>query len=647
MSINFQNQSTKHQKSFQVLYDHEKCEYYGREAKKMLKETIKVTQDDNLSRTEMIKSLCRFCFKNNDCLPFNHYKSHEINFFEVIDFFEIDKRNENSLNEIICSSCFKKIQEFDKFRSKCQKSYKKLIEELKKFGKAKTGQQGNFFIECKTEPADDPFDGQTDVEDNYQYDDTFIDVNNTENSFNTSKTVTGSNNSSKIQTTNQQVNDDSDADSDDTTAFQEILFKKTLNQKIEEAKNKLRGNLEKPNAASSVKKEPEVNIQEFSDDDFGVNDMSFGNDGFDSTDDDFFDELPAKKQKLDNEAKPENKIIEKQPEESSEKPKKKNPFAEHKTRGKKSFQCFFCREKFYGVRVYERHNCDRKIKCALESCDLEFTNTGGYNIHIFYKHKLPKVHKEYCPSCNTVFQMNAIEFKDHCEKCSIEKNFADNEIKCLQCDEKCQNIRIYAAHKLMHENENLKKVEEKEEAAVPVKKKSKYRKSPRNKICDLCGKTFDGPGLYKHKLNVHLVGFDGQMFHCDLCPIAKPTKQLLQNHVRRTHVIKWKPCPSCGKMFKNQDTWKAHQKVHTNSKDDNRCDICPSAPGFYTQTQLKQHMAAYHGGEQPVRNFFCNICGNGYSRDDQLVRHLATIHQMTQNNYTEDVIRQLMKNKQE
>ncbi|KAG5672861.1 hypothetical protein PVAND_002950 [Polypedilum vanderplanki] len=628
-------------KKVEILYDNKKCEYYGKEAKKMLKKIEKDSKDDQLNRINMIKTLCRFCFKDNKCLPFDNYKSHAINFFEIIDYFEIDKQNEKCFNEIICKSCFKKIVEFDKFRSKCQKSYKKLIEEVKKLN---NNDKDSHFVFVKSEPINDPLEEETDFEENLVSDDErSFNYNEPANESNDKEIVVNENNeNSKISIFNEQtIDDDSDADSDDTAAFQEILFKKTLSEKIEEAKNKLRTKLQIP----KIEKEQEVKIQEFSDDDFGVsNDMSFGNDGFDSSDEEFLSESPAKKQKLDKSIKSEENTSESSKSKIVSKPREKKEKVNDKhKKGKRKFQCFFCRDLFCGSKVYARHNCDRKVKCTYENCDIEFTNAGGYNQHIFHKHGLPKHHKEFCPSCNTIYHLNSIEFNEHCQKCSVENNYPDKEIKCIQCSEVCQNIRIYAAHKLMHENDNLNKVMNKE-PAVRIRKKSKYVKKPKNKICDICGKNFDAGGLARHKDNVHLVAFNGQMFYCDLCPIAKPTKRLLQNHVRRTHVIKWHECEICGKMFKNRDTWKKHQIVHTNSKDLNRCDICPTSPGFVTQTELKKHMANYHGGDQPVRKYACNVCGNAYSRDDLLVRHLANVHHLTENNYTEDIIRQLMKN---
>lgn len=128
---------------------------------------------------------------------------------------------------------------------------------------------------------------------------------------------------------------------------------------------------------------------------------------------------------------------------------------------------------------------------------------------------------------------------------------------------------------------------------------SKITKNPKsaNFICDMCGKIFANNRNYrKHKQNVHLVDFDGEMFSCDLCPVTKPTKRLLYKHMKSVHIVQLTPCDICGKVYRTRELWQKHSLTHNDSKKTHFCQYCPAdRSGFICKSALQKHLRKTHG----------------------------------------------------
>jgi hypothetical protein len=512
------------------------------------------------------------------------FDAYSIDFEEMLVFLGIGERYLEIFNEIICSACFERIIEFERYRKRCQNAHKRLIEEIQDFDRKAGVTRFEDTFHCN----------QVNVKvESKNFDPLFAYANATE--------IEDNRNDSACDERAYSESDESAAECQDTLFAMPLMIKTEIE--------------EESVLEADIKKEPEAIFTTF----------------FSEEEESLLDEIPEikrKRKKVSNTKTTESKRAKKDRDTTVR--VKTEAIPEPRPR-KKFFECFFCRNKFLGCIAFNAHECDKKkVKCEVDGCETVFTSQSGYNQHTYHRHGLPKISKRFCPACKTSFQMNAIQFDRHCRQCTKENDFDDKPIKCKLCEKICDNIRIYAAHRMIHETRDLKKATMNEKGIMSVARKSE--------ICDLCGKTFDAQGLRKHRQNVHLVDFNGQMFHCDICPIAKPTKRLLQNHIRRTHVVKWHSCETCGKMLKNRDTWKKHQLVHGNTKSENICELCPRSPGFVTKTELRKHMANCHGGEQPIRKFTCNVCGAAYSRDDQLIRHRASVHQLVDNTYTEEII---------
>jgi len=292
------------------------------------------------------------------------------------------------------------------------------------------------------------------------------------------------------------------------------------------------------------------------------------------------------------------------------------------------YECFFCRDKILGKQNVRKHKCKINYRdCEVPGCGKRLTNQGNYSNHLIKTHGLPKIGAHFCPGCRTYYQMNTFQFQDHTRSCEKNKEVPDQEIKCDTCSKVCKNLEAYTAHKLFHGTLNL--VETVDETGKKVYKK---QESQKERICDLCGKILsDAEILRKHKVNVHLVDFTGQMYYCDLCPVKKPTRRLIFDHMKSVHIIDWHRCPTCGKDFKSRRLLARHiLYMHERHRLNIRCNICPDKPGFSAKIYLEQHMRKNHGENSVPRigRFRCDFgfCEASYASQKTLDQHKLKMH---------------------
>ncbi|KAL7021267.1 hypothetical protein ACKWTF_011813 [Chironomus riparius] len=615
-----------------VQYDPNIMQYVGYEAEMMLQEIERDAFDEEkellkkrYEKVKLIKNLCRFCFSNEKdvkCVAMSKLQTYSIDIAEMISILGIDQEYSEAFNDIVCANCFDRLIEFSNYRKRCQTAQKDLILSMQDLDrKILEAQQLQRYQRnpssnwLKVELQDDDqmdynfYDADTDKEEEEETHDTTDDFIDT-----TEHYLEEDTDDEKTQEYFEEVdvNEDSQKESQRLNLF-EITIKNEPHDSDEHAHVE-----NKPRVSTRKRKQVEEKKEEAS-------------------------PSTSKKKKTIN--KKEQKMVKK------EIPKtpnqvispsvvkgidnfKNKPFGSRK----KIHECFFCREKFVGKKTYKTHNCpNKRIKCEVEGCDLYFVNQGGYNIHIQRKHALPKVSRHLCPVCRTNYQMSAAQYDEHCKRCLEANEYREQPIKCDKCKKIFGTLQSYTAHIQFHDDESLKKASE----LLVQGSDGKARKAEIFHMCDLCGRVFrDSYGLRRHQSDVHYLDFTGEMFYCDLCPIAKPTKRLLYNHMKSTHIIRWHSCEICGKVFKNRELWRKHQLVHGDFKKNNLCDYCPHRPGFVTNTALRKHLAKHHGGAEPVRKFVCDIphCGAAYSRDDQLTRHRVNVHQIYHNNYNESII---------
>lgn len=614
-------------------------QYVGYQAEIMLQEAERDAFDEEkemikrrYDKIKEIKSLCRFCFSNGKdvkCISMNKLYSYNVDPIEMINFLGLNQTFNEAFNEIICGNCFDRFLEFSNYRKRCQTSQKEIIESMQELDKKILEIQQ--LQRYQRNPATNWLKVELEDDDQIAYEDDFydIDTEKDENSQNSEGIV-----HTTVVTTGENVDD-----FDNTDTF------------IEE-------HLDDDDRADDFITE-EIDPNESGENDSQLFQINIKNEPLDlEYEQKTSTRKSTKRSQIDENSTPKSspKKRKSTPKTSKATPKKAAIKVEKKDRNsditiapgidsfrnksigslKKIHECFFCRQKFVGKKEYKDHKCNKRIKCEFDGCELYFVNQGGYNIHIQRKHALPKVSRHLCPVCKTNYHMNALQFDEHCKKCIEENEYKEQPIKCEKCSKMFKSLQSFTAHTMFHDEESLKKATN-DTMTVPDPKAKNIRH-----MCDLCGRVFkESYGLRRHQSDVHYLDFTGQMFYCDLCPIAKPTKRLLYNHMKSTHIIRWHSCEICGKIFKNRELWRKHQLVHGDFKKNNLCDYCPHRPGFVTATALRKHLARHHGGAEPNRRFLCDIpnCGAAYSRDDQLTRHRVSVHQIYHDNYNESIIK--------
>lgn len=182
-------------------------------------------------------------------------------------------------------------------------------------------------------------------------------------------------------------------------------------------------------------------------------------------------------------------------------------------------------------------------------------------------------------------------------------------IECEVCGKVCNSLKGYSVHKLFHETRNYTTSTGEKIASSGLNVfKGKV-------ICELCGKEFNSqPGYRMHRRNVHKVGYDGEIFQCQLCPKTCSTKRSLFDHMRNSHRIQETPCNICGKVFRTKILLKKHMMYHDESKRVWYCDMCPGKPGYFTRVALVRHQKSHEGR----KDYHCGKCKASYTTGFQV-----------------------------
>ncbi|KAL7014244.1 hypothetical protein ACKWTF_015820 [Chironomus riparius] len=580
-----------------VPYNQEYQKYYGPEAERIFEDTEKSAIDHEkeliffrYKKLLDLKNLCRFCFmnsKDSKCIEMSALISYSIDSDDMLKAMNCETQYNSVFSEIICESCFLKIMEFEKFRKKSSQQQKEILNELEELDKKiqrvqKTQRKSNdtvpwYKVEISREP------------DNFQ------------NSMIFNSTAIESIpifNQSYISTDGEicQVMVKQEPDGDDHDVNDDFIDDMSVEDQ-EGADYDSDGNSGEFTLSQYISNVKMENVDEDEEDKAALN-------------------LTIKDEAQRSRTKPQ-KVIK-----SEEKGKRES----YKDR---TFECFFCRQKFLGKTNLRKHPCHVKHReCEVPECGKKFPNQGSYANHLIRIHGLPKICAHYCPGCKTYYQMNTFQFQDHIRSCEFNKDLPEQEIKCELCTKVCKNLENYTAHKLFHATEKL--VESVDENGVKVFKKPHVQE--KEKICDLCGKILsDYKNLRKHKVNVHLVDFTGNMFYCDLCPVKKPTRRLIYNHMKSVHIVNWHRCEICGKDFKSKRLLARHVLyMHERHRLQIRCHICPHKPGFNATVYLEQHMRKHHGenSAKNIERFRCDFgfCEASYSNMKTLEQHKMKAH---------------------
>lgn len=137
----------------------------------------------------------------------------------------------------------------------------------------------------------------------------------------------------------------------------------------------------------------------------------------------------------------------------------------------------------------------------------------------------------------------------------------------------------------------------------PLKKKPEV-------ICEICGKIYTTVGDCRRHFRLKHNEIK-ETFTCDICKKNYPSKSVLKDHIRNTHVVNEVPCSFCGKIFRNKTHLKKHLIYHDESKKIHKCVICPDQPGFINKVSLLRHMKRHSTSTSNEKLFYnCEICVN-------------------------------------
>ncbi|XP_035806058.1 zinc finger protein 883-like [Amphiprion ocellaris] len=223
----------------------------------------------------------------------------------------------------------------------------------------------------------------------------------------------------------------------------------------------------------------------------------------------------------------------------------------------------------------------------------------------------------------------------------VNKNFTEEETKCLMCEKvfehpnqlkthmKLHGFRYrcsqcekgftspsgYYQHQRLHKKGRIFTCKQCNKGFLcnySLKQHERLHDGPAN-LCNICGKRFSKAGITRH-MQMHR---GEKNYLCTTCgkSFLSSGELLLHN---RTHTGETPyTCVHCGKGFSS----KSHLNVHVRSHTGERPYLCSECPKrFLTLNCLKRHTLSHNG----LKPFKCPNCDREFSQQGNLKRHQAT-----------------------
>ncbi len=135
--------------------------------------------------------------------------------------------------------------------------------------------------------------------------------------------------------------------------------------------------------------------------------------------------------------------------------------------------------------------------------------------------------------------------------------------------------------------------------------------------CNVCGQAYSSA----KSLEVHKMDHTGDKpFVCEQCGFATKRKDSLQAH-QQTHLeVRKYQCDICGMQISKKSLLKIHKRKHTGEKTF-KCQYCDE---YFMHRDTRNSHEQRHPEWTGVRNYVCNICGQGCVRNSKLQRHMLT-----------------------
>ena len=264
----------------------------------------------------------------------------------------------------------------------------------------------------------------------------------------------------------------------------------------------------------------------------------------------------------------------------------------HGMEGKYDMPCYWCKEKFSTVYIYE-HVMQKHFygNFSCEHCSFSGHFARDLVDHVNENHE--GVTSVKCPRCK---KDHPIEHLEAQYKNCINEYYRSDQI-CASCGKTLKGKDNLKTHKKFHCSEQ-----------PPVHKF----------FCDKCGRNFSSP----HYLKVHIQSVhEDFVFKCKVCPKTFTSSGMMYDHEIIAHSTDTKyQCRFCGIRRKSVAQIKIHELVHQDPKFE--CKVCGKK--LKTQQALDWH-ERQHSGEKPYK---CSVCENGFASIGGLRQHEKGVHKI-------------------
>ncbi|KAG8318073.1 zinc finger protein 43-like [Homalodisca vitripennis] len=256
--------------------------------------------------------------------------------------------------------------------------------------------------------------------------------------------------------------------------------------------------------------------------------------------------------------------------------------------------CGICGKLFVTkIRLYMHKHLKHKVKMyECEICGMKSVSKKSLKVHKV-RHSLRFV----CNVCNFVASTNR-SLQDHLNTHKTERMY-----RCELCHGTFKQQQALEHHLKTHDDDSVLRAK-----------------------CDVCSKKFRTYDvLRKHKIS-HVTEVSGELktaFICEICGKILKTKQSLYIH-KSSHSEKHHMCTVCDELFSTKNLLKRHMVVHGERLF--ACTLCDKS--FNRADTLSLHLNTHSQSQL----FHCEQCDRTFSLARYLKRHIARIHNKTQNN---------------
>jgi KRAB domain-containing zinc finger protein len=252
------------------------------------------------------------------------------------------------------------------------------------------------------------------------------------------------------------------------------------------------------------------------------------------------------------------------------------------------YTCKFCNKELLGRRIYSHlrtHTQKKPFPC--DGCQYSFPTADA-----LAKHRRKHINKPFCCDLCTQAYETELMLDQHKKR---KHEGAKYPYNCNLCD------------KYFHIKHSLE-----DHMAVD------HSDKPNTYTCDTCGKSFNYKLRYLKHIRLHKAHMNVPRV-CDICGKSFKTKTILDAHRKFTHPVESFKCPECGKILKNENTYRVHMNTHIgiHAKKTIPCTFCDKS--FTNNRDMTTHVRRNHTGEQP---FSCEQCQETFYSEKELKKHI-------------------------